>query len=200
MDRTEYSIDWLGKKRILLASASPRRRELLGQLCVDVHQAEVKDVDESYPDSLPAEEVAPYISRQKAMAYLPDLASDEVLVTADTVVICNGEVMGKPHTEDDACRMLQRLSGKTHKVVTGVTVVREGVMETFAETTEVEFADLTMNEIDFYVRNFHPLDKAGAYGIQEWIGYIGIKGIRGDYYNVMGLPLHALYRVLVRTS
>lgn len=196
MDCNKCTVDWLVGKRILLASASPRRRELLGSLCVDVHQAAVKDVDESYPQSLPVEEVASYISRKKAEAYLSELADNEILVTADTVVICCGEVMGKPHTEADACEMLTRLSGYTHKVVTGVTVVHAGRIETFSETTEVEFDCLTPAEIEFYVKHFRPLDKAGAYGIQEWIGYIGIKSIHGDYYNVMGLPLHALYRVL----
>lgn len=196
MKNGALTVDWLRHKRILLASASPRRRELLGNLCVEVHQAAVKQVDESFPPSLPPEEVAPCISRKKAEAYLSELADNEVLVTADTVVISRGEVMGKPHSEAEACEMLQRLSGHTHKVVTGVTVVAGGCMKTFAETTEVEFSELTPEEISFYVKNFRPLDKAGAYGIQEWIGYIGIKGIRGDYYNVMGLPLHALYRVL----
>lgn len=193
------TLAWLKDKRVLLASASPRRRELLGKLCVDVHQADVRPVDESFPHTLAPEDVAPYISRKKAEAYLPELAADEVLVTADTVVISHGEVMGKPHGEAEACEMLQRLSGHTHKVVTGVTVASSGGrMKTFSETTEVEFANLTPDEITFYVKNFRPFDKAGAYGIQEWIGYIGIKGIRGDYYNVMGMPLHALYRVLCR--
>lgn len=198
MEETGCRIGWLRHKRVLLASASPRRRELLGNLCVDVRQALLKKVDESYPQSLPAHEVAPYISRKKAEAYLGSLSADEVLITADTVVICHGMVLGKPHDAAEASAMLHLLSGKTHQVVTGVTVVCGDTMETFSETTDVEFAPITDDEIEFYVNRFQPFDKAGAYGIQEWIGYIGITGIRGDYYNVMGLPLQSLYRRLCK--
>jgi len=189
--------DFLHGKKLLLASASPRRRQLLGELGVEVHRAPAVDVDESYPTTLAPEDVAVYISRKKADAYMSLLHADEILVTADTVVLCGGCVLGKPADEDAARRMLAELSGHTHKVVTGVTLVSGGDRtESFGEITEVDFAPLSSEEIDYYVRTYHPLDKAGAYGIQEWIGYIGISGIRGDYYNVMGLPLHALYRHL----
>lgn len=192
MDKNNF----LGEKHVLLASASPRRRELLSQLNVEVVQAPLKKVDENYPASLDVEEVAAFISRKKAHAYLGELGPDDILVTADTVVINRGEVMGKPADAREAEQMLRRLSGRTHKVITGVTVATDRTQTTFSEMTEVEFAELTDEEIAFYVENYRPLDKAGAYGIQEWIGYIGVTGIRGDYYNVMGLPLHALYRTL----
>jgi len=184
-------------KRLVLASASPRRRELLANLDFEVKLAPLKNVDESFPVSLSPEEVAPYISRKKALAYIGEIQSDEILVTADTVVINHGQVIGKPTDASNARHMIASLSGHVHTVVTGVTLLTaDGKATTFAESTEVDFAELTPNEIDYYVDNYHPTDKAGAYGIQEWIGYIGIKGIRGDYYNVMGLPMHALYDAL----
>lgn len=188
--------DFLNGKKLLLASASPRRRQLLGELGVEVHRAPVTDVDESYPDNIAPDEVAVYISRKKAEAYRPLLHPDEILVTADTVVVCGDKVLGKPADAAEAAAMLRLLSGRTHHVVTGVTLVSGNEMVSFKEITEVDFAQLTDREIDHYVAAFRPFDKAGAYGIQEWIGYIGISGIRGDYYNVMGLPLHALYRQL----
>jgi septum formation protein len=184
-------------KKLLLASASPRRKELLNSLDLPVEQAHLKDVDETYPASLAAEEVAPYLSKLKAGAYRTELAADEILVTADTVVVCGNEVLGKPATEAEATQMLAKLSGRCHKVVTGVTLVSCNNSVTFSEVTEVEFATLTPDEINHYVSKYRPLDKAGAYGIQEWIGYIGIVGIHGDYYNVMGLPLHSFYRHLL---
>ncbi len=185
-----------GDKKLLLASASPRRRELLGMIGIEVHQAAVKDVDESYPCDMLPEDVAPFISRKKAEAYADELMPDEILITADTVVIDGGKVLGKPSDEADAVAMLRELSGHTHKVVTGVTLLSPSRMETFSETTYVEFAELSDAEIAYYVEHYRPLDKAGAYGIQEWIGYIGVNGIRGDYYNVMGLPLRRLYACL----
>lgn len=188
--------DFTGGKKILLASASPRRRELLGLLDAEVEIAPLRKVDESYPVTLAPEEVPAFISRRKAEAYAGALGPDEVLVTADTVVISDGAVLGKPADEAEAAVMLERLSGRVHKVVTGVTLVCGSESETFSEETLVEFAPLERDEIDHYVRCYRPLDKAGAYGIQEWIGFIGVKGITGDYYNVMGLPVHALYRRL----
>lgn len=179
--------------KLLLASQSPRRRELLSKLDVEVEILPLKPVDESYPVNMQPEEVAPYISRKKAHAYLDNLEEGEVLLTADTIVICRGEVMGKPANELDAHKMLHFLAGKTHKVVTGVTLATSKDIITFSEITEVDFAPLSHEEIDYYISKYRPFDKAGAYGIQEWIGYIGIMGIRGDYYNVMGLPLHAVY-------
>lgn len=194
MENKEF--EFLKGKTLLLASASPRRRELLGNLGIPVELATLHDVDESYPDTLALEDVAPYVSKKKAAAYKSEFADGQVLVAADTVVISDGKVLGKPHSEDEARRMLRQLSGSTHRVVTGVTLVSGSNTLTFAEHTDVTFDELTDDEIDYYVDRFRPLDKAGAYGIQEWIGYIGISGISGDYYNVVGLPLRSLYRHL----
>lgn len=185
--------DFFGGRRLLLASASPRRRELIRFLGAEVENAPLIEVDETFPADLPAEEVPEYLSRLKAEPYRATLSPDEVLVTADTVVINNGKVVGKPHSEEEAAEMLRSLSGHPHRVVTGVTLTTTEGSISFSEHTDVEFAPLTDEEIAAYVATHHPLDKAGAYGIQEWIGYIGVKSITGDYYNVMGLPLHALY-------
>lgn len=185
-----------GNLRLLLASASPRRRELLGLIGIDVVSVPLHEVDESFPSTLSSEEVPEYISRKKASAYSSKLRADEVLVTADTVVINNGSVLGKPADAHDAAHMLASLSGHTHMVVTGVTLVTSSASVSFSDITYVEFADLSAEEIAYYIDNYRPFDKAGAYGIQEWIGYIGVKGIRGDYYNVMGLPLRKLYEHL----
>lgn len=182
--------------RLVLASASPRRRELLSQIGAQVRIASTKEVDESYPGNIAPEDVAPYISAKKAHAYADSIESGETLITADTVVICEGCVLGKPHNEHEAVEMLRQLSGRTHSVVTGVTIMNGERCRTFGVTTEVDFAPLSDSEIRYYVEKYRPLDKAGAYGIQEWIGYIGITGIRGDYYNVMGLPLQRLYTEL----
>ncbi|MDE6542260.1 MAG: Maf family nucleotide pyrophosphatase [Muribaculaceae bacterium] len=180
--------------RLVLASASPRRRELLQMLVPDVTIAPVRDVDETYPPGLDAMTVPEYLSRLKASAYAGDIPAGSVLVTADTVVVLDGRILGKPATAAAACDMLRALSGRTHTVVTGVTLTgADGRCESFSERTEVEFAALTDAEIEAYVDTYRPLDKAGAYGIQEWIGGMGICGIRGCFYNVMGLPLHALY-------
>lgn len=183
--------------KILLASHSPRRRELLGRLDVEVEILPLIEVNESYPAKMAPEEVAAYISRKKAHPYMASLKEGEVLLTADTVVINRGEVLGKPADAEDAAMMLRLLAGHTHKVVTGVTLATKKRTVTFSEITEVDFAPLSHEEIDYYVDKYRPMDKAGAYGIQEWIGYVGISGIRGDYYNVMGLPLHSLYNQLV---
>ncbi len=189
-------MDMLNRK-FILASGSPRRRELLGMLGVDFTVDTSRQVDERIPDGvyIEAEKIPEYLSQVKAEAYLSDLTDDNVLVTADTVVILDGDVIGKPVDEGDARRMLRRLSGRVHKVVTGVTV-SSGKRKTFSETTEVEFAPISDGEIDYYVDTFHPVDKAGAYGIQEWIGAVAVKGLRGSYYNVMGLPVNRLYREL----
>lgn len=184
-------------KRYILASGSPRRRELMGMLDVDFRVDTSRPVDETVPAGLPAEEVPAYLSRLKAEPYMSHLAADEVLVTADTMVILHNRVIGKPKDKDDARRTLRELAGETHKVITGVSIGRaDGSLETFSEVTEVEFDTLTDAEIDYYVERYEPLDKAGAYGIQEWIGAAAVKGIRGSFYNVMGLPIHRLYRAL----
>ena len=182
--------------KILLASGSPRRRELLAMIAPGFAVAPGRDVDESYPSDIPAEKVAEYLSKVKANAYIDLLADDEIIITADTVVIIDGRILGKPAGRDDAIAMLRSLSGRRHKVVTGVTVTARDRSISFDETTVVEFAQLSDDEIDAYVDTFRPYDKAGAYGIQEWIGAVGIKGIEGCYYNVMGLPVHTLYHRL----
>lgn len=182
--------------KILLASGSPRRRELLAMIAPGFAVAPGRDVDESYPSDIPAEKVAEYLSKVKADAYIDLLADDEIIITADTVVIIDGRILGKPAGRDDAVAMLRSLSGRRHKVVTGVTVTARDRSISFDETTVVEFAQLSDDEIDAYIDTFRPYDKAGAYGIQEWIGAVGIKGIEGCYYNVMGLPVHTLYHRL----
>ena len=182
--------------KIILASNSPRRRELLTGLGLAFEVRVLEGVDERYPESLPADDVAEYIAAEKAEAYRSVMQPDELLITADTVVICDGEVLGKPVDEADACRMLRQLSGKTHHVVTGVCLTTTNDQRRFSVTTEVTFKPLTDSEIRYYVDNYHPLDKAGAYGIQEWIGYIGCTGLRGSYYNVMGLPVQRIYTEL----
>ena len=189
-------LDLLKQYKVVLASYSPRRRELLADLGIDFEVRTINGIDESYPAQLPVLEIAEYISRKKAEAYRAEMASDELIITADTVVILGNEVLGKPHDADDARRMLRALSGKTHKVVTGVTIVTEGAMRSFSAVTDVEFAPLSDEDIDYYVDNYRPLDKAGAYGIQEWIGCMGVRHISGSFYNVMGLPLHRLYNEL----
>lgn len=183
--------------KIILASGSPRRRELLGLLGFNFTVAPSIEVKESYPSEILAEDVAPYLSRLKAEAYRKTIKNCELMITADTVVISPaGEVLGKPSSLDDARRMLHSLSGHTHKVVTGVCAFTKDIFETTSAVTEVDFAPLSDEEIDYYVNTFRPLDKAGAYGIQEWIGAIGVSGIRGSFYNVMGLPLQRLYSLL----
>ncbi len=186
--------------KILLASHSPRRRELLGKLDVELTILPLIEVEESYPSDLKSEDVAAFISRKKANPYIEQLKKNEILLTADTVVVCGGEVLGKPSDKQNAVEMLRLLSGQTHKVVTGVTLATQNQTVTFSEITEVDFAMLSLDEINYYVDKYRPFDKAGAYGIQEWIGYVGISGIRGDYYNVMGLPLHSLYNRLVELA
>lgn len=184
-------------KRYILASGSPRRRELMAMLDVDFRVDTSRPVDEIVPEGTPAHEVPAFLSRLKAAPYLPHLEADEVLVTADTVVILDGKVIGKPANADEARSTLRALSGKTHKVITGVSVGRhDGSLSTFSEITEVEFDMLDDAEIDYYVERYMPLDKAGAYGIQEWIGAAAVKGIRGSFYNVMGLPVHRLFKAL----
>lgn len=184
------------KYKIILASNSPRRRELLQGLGLDFEVRTMRGIDESYPPELTGEDIPKFIASRKAEAYLPTLADDELLITADTIVYCDGEVLGKPADDADAARMLRQLSGKTHQVITGVSVSTRQTHRVFATTSLVEFASLTDEEIDYYVTHFHPNDKAGAYGIQEWIGYIGVVRLEGSFYNVMGLPVQRLYREL----
>ena len=189
-------LDNLKKYHIILASNSPRRRELLSGLGVDYEVRTLPGVDESYPDTLSGEDIPVYISREKAAAYLPCIAPDELVITADTIVWLDGRVLGKPADEADACRMLRELSGRTHQVITGVTLSTAAFQKSFAVTSEVEFAPLTEEEIMYYVDHYRPLDKAGAYGVQEWIGFIGVRRLSGSYFNVMGLPIQRLYQEL----
>ena len=182
--------------QLILASQSPRRKELLEGLGIPFCVRVIEGIDESFPEDLPIEDIPIYISKQKASVYAKCIAEDEVVLTADTVVVCQGQVLGKPKDEDDARRMLNLLSGRTHEVITGVTVKTREEEKSFSVVTEVQFKSLTPQEIDFYIRRFKPFDKAGAYGIQEWIGYIGVISIRGSYFNVMGLPVQRIYEEL----
>ena len=181
---------------VILASGSPRRRELLGMLDIDFRVDTSHPVDETVTAGLQAEEVAPYLSRLKAEAYPLSADEKKLVITADTVVIIDGEVLGKPVDEADACRMITLMQGREQKVVTGVTVRTPDLCQTFSAESVVDFAPLAADEIAYYVAKYKPFDKAGAYGIQEWIGAAGIKGISGSFYNVMGLPVQRLYSVL----
>ena len=180
--------------KIVLASNSPRRKELLGALEVNFEVRTIDGIDESYPQGLTMTGIPEHISSNKAMAYA--LADDELLITADTIVYLDGEVLGKPANSKEACAMLRKLSGKTHQVITGVTLRTVDRSHTFSCVTEVTFAHLTDEQIKHYVDTYSPLDKAGAYGIQEWIGYVGVTRIEGSYYNVMGLPVQRLNQEL----
>ncbi|MBP5688565.1 MAG: septum formation protein Maf [Muribaculaceae bacterium] len=191
-------LERLKQYNVVLASNSPRRRELLADLGIEFTVRTLKGIDESFPPELPVLEIAEYISRKKAHAYQSEMNPGELIITADTVVILGDEVLGKPTDSDDARRMLRELSGKTHKVVTGVTIVTNDKISSFSAVTDVEFAQLSDEDINYYVDNYQPLDKAGAYGIQEWIGCMGVRHINGSFYNVMGLPLHRLYTELER--
>ena len=181
---------------IILASNSPRRKELLAGLGMPFEVRVLQDIDESYPDDLPVSEVALYIAGKKADAYRTTLADDELVITADTVVIVGDEILGKPVDEADAERMLRLISGRTHQVTTGVCMLTRETERRFAVTTDVTFKPLSDDEIHYYITRYRPFDKAGAYGIQEWIGYIGVTGLHGSYYNVMGLPVQRIYETL----
>ena len=184
------------KYKLILASNSPRRKELLAGLGVPFEVRVLQDIDEHYPENLPVNEVARYIAKEKADAYRRIVASDELIITADTVVIVGDEILGKPADEADAVRMLKLLSGRTHQVTTGVCLLTAEKERCFDVTTDVTFKALTDEEIHYYVNRYCPFDKAGAYGIQEWIGYIGVTGLNGSYYNVMGLPVQRIYQEL----
>lgn len=198
MVHDEIMLDNLKKFNIVLASNSPRRKELMSGLGVDYVVKTLPDVDESYPDTLQGEEIPAYISREKAEAYQSMIEPDELLITADTIVWMNGEVLGKPKDREDAIRMLRKLSGASHQVITGVCLTTKGWQNSFTVTTDVTFAVLSEEEIVYYVDKYSPIDKAGAYGVQEWIGFIGVESISGSYYNVMGLPVQKLYRELIK--
>lgn len=178
-------------KKIILSSNSPRRRELLAGLDIPFEVKVLEGIDESYPDGLSVEEIPQYIAKEKADAY--QVADDEIVLTADTVVVLDNEILGKPVDDADARRMLRALSGKTHKVITGVCLTSTERQRLFAVVSEVTFKSLSDDEIDYYITHYQPLDKAGAYGIQEWIGYVGVTALKGSYFNVMGFPVQRIY-------
>ncbi len=182
--------------RLILASNSPRRKELLSGIDVDYEIRTLPDVDESYPDTIPVEEIAEYLAQKKSAAYLPSLKEGELLITADTIVLLDGMAMGKPANKKEATRMLRKLSGEVHLVITGVSLTSKSKQVAFSETTSVTFGMLTDQEIEYYVARYKPYDKAGGYGVQEWIGYVAVEKIEGSYFNVMGLPIFKLYREL----
>ncbi|MFG6428025.1 Maf-like protein [Lepagella muris] len=182
--------------KIFLASKSPRRRELLQMLRIPFKVVTINGIDESFPDDISPLQVPEFISRKKAKVYLERMQPKELVITADTMVICGDRIMGKPKNPEDAVEMLLCLSGKTHQVATGVTISTADRTVSFSSVTDVTFAPLSEEEIRFYVDNYQPFDKAGAYGIQEWIGAVAVSGINGSYYNVMGLPVHRLFQEL----
>ena len=186
----------LSKYKIILASNSPRRQELLAGLEIDFEVKAVPNIDESYPETLKKEEIPVYIAKQKALAYQKFLEENTLIITADTIVLLNGNVYGKPENEQDAINMLKILSGQTHEVITGICLTGFKKQQTFFVTTKVKFAELQEDEINYYVKKYKPYDKAGAYGVQEWIGYIGVETLEGSFYNVMGLPVRVLYTYL----
>ena len=189
-------LDNLKKYKVVLASNSPRRKELLSGLGIDYEVKTLPDIDESFPGGLSEVETATYIARAKADVYRNIMQPDELIITADTIVWLDGEVMGKPVDEEDARRMLRALSGKTHQVITGVCLTTIDSQKAFATVTDVTFCHLSEEEIGYYVERYRPMDKAGSYGIQEWIGFVGVESISGSYFNVMGLPIQRLYTEL----
>ena len=186
----------LKKYHVVLASNSPRRKELLSGLGIQYEVKAMPDIDESFPDEMDGVEIPAYIARSKADAYRSQMHEDELVITADTIVWLEGEVMGKPIDAADARCMLHALSGQTHQVITGVCLTTVYMQKSFATVTDVTFARLSDEEIDYYVEHYRPMDKAGSYGIQEWIGFVGVESISGSYFNVMGLPIQRLYTEL----
>ena len=186
----------LDKYNIILASNSPRRKELLGGLDLEFQVKVIPGLEESYPESLPAQQIPAYLAEQKASAYLDSLKDNDLLITADTIVWNNNQVIGKPADRDEAIAMIRSLSGHEHQVITGVCLTTKSFKKTFSVTSSVRFAELTDEEIIYYVDKYRPFDKAGAYGIQEWIGYVAVENIEGSFYNVMGLPVQRLYKEL----
>lgn len=186
----------LNNYNIILGSNSPRRKELLAGLGLSFEVKPMPDIDESYPAGLRGEDIPLHIARNKAEAYLAELQPDDLLITADTIVWLNEKVLGKPQDHQDAIRILRSLSGNTHQVITGVCIVTSQKRIEFSVTSTVRFAMLGDDDILYYIENYQPFDKAGAYGIQEWIGYIGVESIQGSFYNVMGLPIQRVYTEL----
>lgn len=187
------------EKRIILGSNSPRRKELLAGLDIEFTVDTGNTFEETYDPHTPQERIPEVLSEGKSFGFHRELASDEILITSDTLVLCEGRVMGKPHSREEAIDMLKHLSGRSHKVITALTVRDARHHETVSDTAIVHFKELSDKEIEYYVDNYRPFDKAGAYGIQEWIGYIGIGKIEGSYFTIMGLPVHLAYQELNRS-
>lgn len=200
MDAQQHGFRLVEGYKVILASNSPRRKELLGGLGIDFEVRTLSDIDESYPNALRGEDIPMFISGKKAEAYKQGMADDEMIITADTIVYDNGQVLGKPKNRGEAVQMLKGLSGHAHEVITGVSIVTKKKTVQFASTSKVTFAALTDEEIVYYVDTYKPYDKAGAYGIQEWIGYVAVTRIEGSYFNVMGLPIQKLYSELKKIS
>lgn len=190
------ALDKINNYRLILASQSPRRKQLLSELGLRFNII-VKDYNESYPESLEGEEIALFLARSKAGCFRNEIKDNDIVITADTIVWSRQKVLGKPDCKRDAIRMIRELSGATHEVITGVVLLSRKGEKSFSETTRVSFDELTDEEIEYYVEKFRPFDKAGAYGIQEWIGIAGCSRIEGSYFNVVGLPVHRLYRELL---
>ncbi|MDR1544520.1 MAG: Maf-like protein [Prevotellaceae bacterium] len=186
----------LKKYKIILASQSERRQNLLKGLDIDFEVKTIDSVKETYPADLQIDKVPEYLARQKAEYYLQFLEKNTLLITADTIVVADNQLLGKPKNEQEAKNMLQTLSGATHEVITGVCLTTQEQQKIFSTVTKVTFSVLNDSEINYYVKKYQPYDKAGGYGIQEWIGFVGVKKIEGSYYNVMGLPVQRIYQVL----
>ncbi|MBO4431089.1 MAG: septum formation protein Maf [Bacteroidaceae bacterium] len=200
MDAQQHGFRLVDGYKVILASNSPRRKELLEGLGINFEVRTLSNIDESYPDTLKGEDIPMYISGKKAEAYKQGMADDEMIITADTIVYDHEQVLGKPKDRGEAMRMLRELSGHAHEVITGVSIVTKEKTTQFASTSKVTFAELTDKEIAYYVDTYKPYDKAGAYGIQEWIGYVAVTRIEGSYFNVMGLPIQRLYTELKQFS
>ena len=185
-------------KKIILASASPRRKELLAGLCVDFKVDTKNHFEEVYSPDTPHEKIPEVLSEGKSFGFHRELADNEILITSDTLVLCEDHVMGKPRNREEAFNMLRLLSGRTHKVITAVTLRDHSRISTLNDTAIVHFKELSDSEIYYYIDKFKPFDKAGAYGIQEWIGYIGIDKIEGSYFTIMGFPVHLVYQELLK--
>ena len=182
---------------IILGSGSPRRKELLGELGFEFEVDTRNTFEEVYSEDTPQESIPEVLSEGKSLGFHRELTDKEILITSDTLVLCEGRVMGKPRDREEAVDMLKALSGKSHKVITAITIRNSERMKTVSDTALVHFKELKINEIDYYIDNYRPFDKAGAYGIQEWIGYIGIDRIEGSYFTIMGLPVHRVYELLL---
>lgn len=187
----------LKNKHLILASGSPRRQHFLKELKLDF-EIRLKEIDENYPSNLKEAEITDYLAKLKAQPFIKELKQDDILITADTIVWLDGKAIGKPKSHEEAKNMLTNLSGKTHKVISSfcITTVNKQIIK--SDTTFVKFSKLTEFEIEYYIKNYHPFDKAGSYGIQEWIGYIGIEKIEGSYFNVMGFPVHKFYHEILK--